>query len=275
MQLTYGADVEAFVLLSGKPAVVCGKLGGSKECPIQFPDEKEGFKYQEDGVTAEFNVPVCETPGDLITALSHVKLIGDAKIKQAFNPKASLEWASARSFNMKLLEKHPQAMRIGCDPDFQCYFGEGREREVPGIGKFGQTRFAGMHIHVGYDRKLIPPYIMAMCLDAFLYRRLDDGCVQRAAFYPRGIFRIKPYGVEYRALGSSWMRELAYIQDRLMSFDRSMKQDLRATLNSVMGNRERAIEQLLAAESNPLEQLEQPRQRPIRIRNVDALAPRR
>jgi len=73
----------------------------------------------------------------------------------------------------------------------------------------GMQRFAAGHIHVGYDTSTVPPDIMAKFLDLSLglsTLHLDKQGARRQFYGVPGLFRAKPYGVEYRTLSNFWLR---------------------------------------------------------------------
>jgi hypothetical protein len=233
MKVTFGSDFEMFLLVENDIKPICGLMGGTKTSPIQFPNEPPGFMYQEDGVTAEFNTPVSDSPGQLIKDIQHAMRLGQQLVKEKINKKATLHGMSSATFYREQLEGHPQAMVVGCDPDFQAWY-EGRPRAVPKIADFGRMRFAGFHIHVGYDKTLVPEWMIAATLDTYLYSMFDHTCNLRAQHYPRGIFRPKPYGVEYRGLGSSWLRALDNVATCLENWQRDMSTNFGRTLDMAL-----------------------------------------
>lgn len=244
MKMTFGADFEAFVQVDGKIIPICGLLGGTKEEPIQFPDAPEGFKYQEDGVTAEFNIPPCETTAQFGEALNTAVSLGQKLIKEKFGKKATLVWKSGHHFPIEELVKHEQAMKVGCDPDCQAYF-EGKDREVPDIEKMGGWRFAGFHIHVGYEQFRLPEWMMALVMDEWLFRRVDDSCYTREEFYPRGIFRKKPYGVEWRALGSAMVPHRTLTVDSLRQMQEALTMRFSETVDASLAHKDQTADLLL------------------------------
>lgn len=204
MKLTFGADFEGWVMWRGKPVPVCGRLGGTKHEPVPFPEFPQ-FMYQEDGASAEFNVPVCTSPSQLAHAVRFAGSLGGKRVREAFGDEYSLLFSGDAEFNMGELFQHPQAMTVGCDPDFT--FDTGAPRTVDTSFIESPYRFAGGHIHVGYtEHELMSPAEMAGCIFSYLRNAGVDfemGGLRRQ-FYPITAFRPKPYGVEYRGLSSRW-----------------------------------------------------------------------
>lgn len=221
---------------------VCGKLGGTKKEPLQIPNAPAGYLYQEDGVSAEFNTPICESVPDLISSIRQAQAYARALVPAKMGADYEPHGISAAWFDASVLEQYPQANVIGCDPDFQAWE-QGAERQVPEIETFGGFRFAGFHIHVGYDLAIFPPWMMAGCLDLYLADYADPTCMTRADYYPRGIFRPKPYGVEYRALGSSWLNYLDSVEDKLTRWEHDMQKDWGDVLNRMFAFMDERLEQ--------------------------------
>lgn len=243
MKFTYGSDFEVFLRRKDKKIVpICGLLGGTKQDPLPFPEAPAGFMYQEDGVTAEFNTPVSDRPADLCFNIRQALDLGLELVAKKIGPGYGLHLASAAYFDREQLVQHPQAMNIGCDPDFSAR-DNGAPREVPDITAFGEQRFAGFHIHVGYDRDLIPPWMVALSLEKYIHSVPSPECIQRQAFYPGYVFRPKPYGVEYRGLGSYMLNRLVHVQEALQQWERDMQADYGRVLDDSLASNQERIRQ--------------------------------
>lgn len=205
MKLTFGADFEGWVTWKGIPVPVCGRLGGTKQRPVQFPLVSQGYMYQEDGASAEFNVPVCDSPADLAHAVQFAGALGRDLVREKFGHDHELQFVQSAEFPFAELQRHPQAMITGCDPDFE--FDTGAPRMPPTDFLMTPHRFAGGHIHIGYkEHMLLSPVEMAGIVFHFLRQAGVDFEMHglRRGFYPVTAFRPKPYGVEYRGLSSRW-----------------------------------------------------------------------
>lgn len=97
-----------------------------------------------------------------------------------------------------------RAHQIGCEPFFSCYQLGSSLRPMP---YSDGHRHAGGHIHLGYDKSLIPEHVLVRFIDEALYYLSPDfRCERRDAFYgQQGTYRSKPYGVEYRSLPNVWL----------------------------------------------------------------------
>ena len=213
--LKVGSDAELFLLKNGLPYPVCGLVGGTKEDPLPVLGGN-GYAVQEDNVTLEFNIPPASTAEEfqnsISTMLTHLQM-------EMAKKELACRSASEMIFPSALLEQFPQAHIFGCEPDFCVWTKSVNPR--PDFVRFPwgaaktahELRCAGFHIHVSYmvDGELptleaVEAFVKAQ--DVFLsvpltYREAAAHAPRRRQFYGRaGAFRPKPYGHEYRVLGS-------------------------------------------------------------------------
>jgi hypothetical protein len=197
-----GADVEAFVYNSGNGNYIpcVGVLPGTKDKPSPLKGLPDGFAVQEDNVMAEFNIPPCTSAGEFETnialARTRVEAMLPAKHLLSFTP-----WFTFRPIDLL----SPQAKTIGCDPDFNAYTGGEERRNPPPLNL---TRGAGGHIHLGGDFQC-PDFVAALFAEAFIGLCVPvvkpKATDKRADWYGRpGIYRPKPYGIEYRTPSCLW-----------------------------------------------------------------------
>lgn len=102
---------------------------------------------------------------------------------------------------------HPLATETGCSEDYDAY-AEETDKPRPKVKLEGESRFFGGHIHIGYDGA-IPPWAMVRLLDVFAYLPIlkTDNQMGRVKLYGLpGLFRPKPYGVEYRTPSNFWVQ---------------------------------------------------------------------
>ncbi len=185
---------------------ITGLLGGTKEKPIPIPNtgHLKDFKMQEDGPAVEFNIPPCGTSPSFGNAI-----INSLDYLAAYLSTKGLVPLQSTRF-VELTDEHfelfPTLRVVGCDPDILAYSENGTtKRPIP---EYGKIRGAGGHIHIGYDKKLIPPQILAKLLDITLLLPLlkDDKQGKRRIFNGlAGLYRDKPYGMEYRPLSNFWI----------------------------------------------------------------------
>jgi hypothetical protein len=183
---------------------ITGLLGGTKERPIVVPGLKNGCFMQEDGAAVEFNIPICEGPEYFTHHINYTL----AYLIKHLETKGLIPLRATRVVTLSddHLEKFPSLKVIGCDPDICAYFGDGTQhRPIPAFGNF---RGAGGHIHIGYDKELVPPQILAKLLDIAVLLPLlskDPQGQRRELNGLAGLYRDKPYGIEYRSLSNFWI----------------------------------------------------------------------
>jgi len=120
------------------------------------------------------------------------------------------QWGTAdHAFDAEVLSKFPQALEIGCSPDFYAYAEDNRfQREPFSAATFGNRRFCGGHIHVQYDKSNVDPHIFAQfmdCVAGLPYLEWDKQGTRRLYYGQPGLFREKDYGIEYRTLSNFWL----------------------------------------------------------------------
>lgn len=209
-RFTAGADPEFFLRKrDGSLVIACGLIGGSKKEPVPLPGLPEGYAVQEDNVMVEYNVPPSTDYDHFVYSISEGR-------------NASLEWARDKSGNARLgvLCEHealldtvhlgtPGVMTFGCSPDFDAYSGGAACAPVT-ADVVGNRRFAGGHIHLGYDLGYeIPPFVVAAFADLFIGLRVcgyDAQPTRRSLYGLAGRYRPTPYGIEYRTLSNFWTR---------------------------------------------------------------------
>jgi hypothetical protein len=189
---------------------------GTKEEPYALGED---YFCHEDNVTVEVGIPVLQDGSSLGYVVEEAK----RRVQEEF-------FASGKKYELFSVGQsmfqpdqllHKQAKTFGCEPDFNAYEA-GRERTVPLALKRSNVRFAGGHIHLGGDFNC-PPFVAALFADLFLtlavqeqWPRLinsvkSDQFDFRNSFYGRpGIFRPKPYGIEYRTPSNWWTNSAKY-----------------------------------------------------------------
>jgi hypothetical protein len=239
VNVTFGADPEFFVakiaktdkvlpvpeghpdyyaylarnLRAGKPpwkaghdvVPICGLLGGTKDKPIPIPGLGEGFMMQEDGVAAEFNIPPTNDPHTFVVsidkALSHI-------CKQLRRKSVDSVRVNCIELKEDWITSNAAIKQIGCDPDFCAYDANPNIPRELAEGVVGLTRGAGGHIHIGYPTELCPQPVLVQLLDAVVGLSMlphDKQGKRRVWWGKAGIFRVKPYGIEYRTLSNFWI----------------------------------------------------------------------
>lgn len=214
-----GADIEVFLRnQSNKHVVPCvGKIKGTKDKPFRPPGWAAGFAVQEDNVMLEFNIPPAPYPTVEHNLTNAWNMINE----QAAPLKLEVAWDKAEHvFTAKQLDS-PQARTFGCEPDYDAYEGGRRRIDVP---DFGRTRFCGGHIHLGGDFKC-PDWVAALFAELFIVLNSDFPLNkvggERIKWYGRpGVYRPKPYGIEYRTPNNQWANPNFYSGSQLAAASR-------------------------------------------------------
>lgn len=199
--VTIGADPEVF-LHNGEEFISSeGLIGGTKYEPKYITEE--GHAVQEDNVMAEFCIPPSKTSDDFCNNIIKV-LDYLSDVAELNNSVISIQ-PSANFSDEQLCT--PQAQTFGCDPDLSVYL----EDFNPTISEIeGNIRFAGGHIHVGFDKPDFTDCIkLVKALDIFLGLPsvwLDKDTKRKKYYGTAGRFREKPYGIEYRTLSNFWLQ---------------------------------------------------------------------
>jgi len=200
-----GSDVEVFLFSNEQDRIVpcVGIIDGTKVKPFQAPDFMAGFMLQEDNVMLEYNIPPAKsirTWCDRFTS-AHEMLAKYIPAKHSFRIQVENTFLARDLMS-------DQAKVIGCEPDFNAYEG-GEERAFQ--GELGRKRSCGGHIHLGGNFNC-PDFAAALFADLMIGvmsqthpRRVNS----RTEWYGRpGIFRPKPYGVEYRTPDNLWTNDV-------------------------------------------------------------------
>lgn len=200
-KLTVGADPEFFFAQGDskeeKVVPACGLFGGSKRSPV-FLSPEGG--YLEDGCCVEFNIAPANSLAEARERVGRLILAFQGQF-----PKFKLYRGSSWNFNRSELRAHPQAMTIGCDPDYYAW----GVRDRPQISNFKNCRFAGGHIHIGIDPwpESISKQLFVKYLDIALYAPFIGAIGDNNRFphygFP-GLYREKDYGIEYRSPDNFW-----------------------------------------------------------------------
>jgi len=196
-----GADIEVFVYNRDNGLVVpcVGLIDGTKDKPFEPKDVTKGFALQEDNVMLEYNIPPAQTTRTWMGRFD----VARQMIKDNLPKELSYIIKPEHKFLSKELVS-PQAQTIGCEPDFNAYEG-GEMRTFAGI--LGRHRSCGGHIHLGGDFNC-PDFVAALFAELCIGvqgRAGPNKANTRTEWYGRpGIYRPKPYGIEYRTPDNKW-----------------------------------------------------------------------
>ena len=231
-----GADPELFIqTLEGQVVPVCGKIGGTKENPLVINnlidahygpelarrgrelDKQGNYAIQEDNVMLEFNVPAYSDPAYFIESISKILTVLDASVlgQQGMKTRGDVMY----TFKPEDLAPFPQAFTVGCLPDMDAYSengvfdsvsrtSSGFERVPFNATHFGNHRFCGGHLHVQYNKNNVPCHVFAQFMDVYVglpFLRWDKQKMRRMSYGQPGLYREKPYGIEYRTPSNFWL----------------------------------------------------------------------
>jgi hypothetical protein len=194
-----GADVEQFIVKKTTHAIVpcVDILPGTKENPYPLG---VGYFCQEDNVMAEWNIPPQVDEIEFVWAVENAQdRVGQLLADQGY--KLDFDHVSHEFKHMELMT--PQAQLIGCEPDYDAYSGGTVRKDPPPLTR---VRNCGGHVHLGGDFNC-PDFVAALFAEYYISVRHPHTNVtsERAKWYGLpGIYRPKPYGIEYRTPDSSW-----------------------------------------------------------------------
>jgi hypothetical protein len=204
-----GGDPEVFVKdkLTGKITPSCGKVGGKKGLGIPFGPKRTHIhpKMLEDNVTVEINFDPVIDYTQWMDWMAHIwNELQVTLFKKNLEPiPTSVHKFDPADLNME------GAYVFGCDPDFDAYDVTDSKR-ILDTSKLGTVRMCGGHLHLGYNNPYqIHPSAVAILCDMFLglpsitYDTQGD---RRRSYGLAGLYRPKPYGLEYRTMSNWWIR---------------------------------------------------------------------
>lgn len=208
--ISIGADIEVFLRnkKTGELESAIGRIGGSKHSPRVVPNGN----LQEDNILAEFAIDPAYSKEEFISNILSVL----SSLERAV-PWADLDITSAHEVNRRLLD-HPKALEFGCDPDFNAYVINDGPRFVQ--GSITRIRTAGGHVHLGIEGiksfDIHAKGYIVKVLDHVIGRALKDldpkSILRMELYGSLGSFRVKPYGLEYRAPSNYWIKDVSLME---------------------------------------------------------------
>lgn len=194
-----GQDCETFLVdASGKHISAIGLINADKWHPMQIPGMPSGFTLQEDNVALEYGMPPAASEDEW-----NASIVAVMEKSREYTKGLDFSKLSCTVFDKDQM-MHPAAHRFGCEPDYNAWTGEANGKPVP---PHPFMRSAGGHIHIETKEN---PFIVAQAFDLFAVVPsvlMDEGTERRKLYGSAGACRIKPYGVECRALSNFWMFE--------------------------------------------------------------------
>jgi hypothetical protein len=210
--ITLGTDTEVQIQdKTGDLISAVGLIGGSKENPRWF----DGFNIQEDNTNVEFAINPVSTVDEWVSLIeSAMSKVSEVLGELGYTPRIE---ATGHYSDEQL--SSPESRLFGCDPDFSAYTLD--ENEPPNPEQVGSLRSAGGHIHVGVEDVNVTELVKWM--DVYLglpSLLMDDDHVRRQLYGKAGAHRVKPYGVEYRALSNFWIKDR---KSMVWAYEQTMK----------------------------------------------------
>jgi hypothetical protein len=211
---TIGTDSEHGLYRDGRLVSAIGKIPGTKKEPYPLLN---GGGLQVDNVLLEWNSPIAHTANQFNAVIEQTLL--DIKVHA---PEYTLGFESSYKFDPSELNSF-EAWKIGCEPDYNAWKFTSLKNmkqcinDKPGFN--GNTlRTAAAHIHISPIKT--PALAAKLVRLADLYLGLpslfvDLDRIRRTLYGTAGSFRFKRYankanGVEYRVLGSFWIKNDLY-----------------------------------------------------------------
>lgn len=233
MSVSIGFDTEAFLSAKGSIVPMGGLIPGTKKNPHRITAGMDYF-IQEDGVTVETNTPVSNDPIEAYNLLRNTWNRASLWLSRYINspagrkfaeengrtpivaPDISVQMYTAWDFpHASLVDAGPGSFVFGCEPDFNAYafnpeatsehplFAGCVPNKAPSAQQLGGLRFAGGHVHFGYNTDIIPRHIaVQLCDIAARICNIQDEGPRKQWYGKAGCYRPKSYGIEYRSLGT-------------------------------------------------------------------------
>jgi hypothetical protein len=183
---------------------------GTKDAPLVVP---EGFNVHRDNVFIEFAGPVTETPeqfSDMLELGTSItsSLVGTKLVSGDIVDVGPL-LSALQAYEPPLYEA---MLEFGCAPDM-VMDNPWDTRDVLRSTKRAPYREMGGHLHLDLPDTYTDPVRMCQFVEdldrALSLQGFSEIIDNFEDFTPHyrvpGIFRMKPYGVEYRSLGSRWI----------------------------------------------------------------------
>lgn len=210
-KFTIGCDPEFFLRQrqSGKLISAIPFVKGTKEEPMRLP---RGGNIQRDNVAVEIATDPAASAEEFVANVG-------ATLSEAvctLPKETEIVALPSACFGAEELQ-HPEALRFGCDPDYDAW---AVAENDPPCAADASFRSCGAHIHVGttgddenaflmdFDWKLQMVRVMD-CVHGVISTILDSGqeAIDRRQLYGKpGAHRPKDYGVEYRVLSNYWLK---------------------------------------------------------------------
>lgn len=223
MSILVGCDPEVFVKQNGIFQSAHALIKGDK----RNPQKVHRGAVQVDGMALEFNIDPAATEGEF---LLNVQTVYDCM--KAMVPAYEVVATPVAHFDLAYLRAQPpEALELGCDPDYNAWTGMANERpdgERP-------MRTASGHVHVGWTdgenisdinhvnraQSVVKQLDFFLGLPSLMY---DADKERREMYGKSGACRYKSYGVEYRTLSNAWLNSPELIKWVFRTTKRAVEQ---------------------------------------------------
>lgn len=211
LEPTIGTDFELAIYDNANKKYISGvnKIGGTKEVPESIGND---CSKQEDNVAIEFCIPPVTDLESFKNYIGYCINIGN-NIAKSIDPNYSLKAVSSAVYDQDQLNTE-KAQMFGCEPSMDAYT---QELNHPAAREGLDLRTFGFHIHLGWtnNHEVDHEFTVIKLFDLFLgvpSLLLENDTRRRELYGPPGDFRFKPYGVEYRTLGSELLKNQENIE---------------------------------------------------------------
>lgn len=224
LSITSGADPELFICDASGEMIPAWKYLPSKEESLSaymkaknnlYGGDVTAFATQHahaywDGVQAEFGITSGTCMGYGCDYIQEGLKLTLTSAQRKF-PKARISTQSVHKLTPSMIaDASGDQIALGCLPSLNAY---GMRGEVVENGRDLPFRFAGGHVHLGYDdfRKGDNPQKIVKALDAVvgvatvgMFAKLDNP-LRRRFYGLAGEYRLPAHGIEYRVLSNAWL----------------------------------------------------------------------
>ncbi len=211
-EITIGADPEFFVVneMDMELVTALDLVEGTKEKPLPLGSLPKEYNFHRDNVMIELGIPPTPDPYTFTDSINTAMMYANSRLQEKSDIGESFAiYRNIASWEFADVElADPRAQEFGCEPDQDAYEG-GQERVAPG-NVLGNWRTAGGHVHIGSDQGFnCPNFIVALLCDAYIgvggpNEPAADPEASHMWYRRPGIYRDKPYGIEYRSPCNFW-----------------------------------------------------------------------
>jgi hypothetical protein len=211
-----GGDAEFFLKKDGVVFPASEVIPGTKEKPHTL----ENGVCHPDGLSLEVGFPPADTPREFLCNI--LKVIQEVRLKY-LDPNG-VQFTDESEVQISGIKAAEKDFERGCSSENFAWGAHGEA--IKQLDTTADThRFSGFHIHLGFTKgqtgtptQVQDMAILARVMDGFVMKhRLFTTDLRSKQYGGYGAFRVKPYGIEYRAMDSSVFLQRAKLKS-LMAF---------------------------------------------------------